>query len=214
MPSIAMEPGPPRERLMPLSWWVDGAVLAAKAERQRLSAADAFSKFVGPPDADGHQRWLGPWDPFTGHGKFHHRGSFWPAHWFALEQSLGRPMADGMRPLHSCVGVPKCVAPEHSREGPEADYRGEVPRLKPPIPSTEPHICPPGCRSTEGAYRDRPMYNPRTGKTRRRNRWYSNIKIPGTKPVTVRISGSWATAQEAHAEWAKVHRELWTPADD
>lgn len=49
------------------------------------------------------------------------------AHRYALEQKLGRPIADGLFAMHSCDN-PKCVNPDHLSEGSNSENQMDASR--------------------------------------------------------------------------------------
>lgn len=85
-------------------------------------------RFAAKVEADGGCLiWTGALDP-RGYGRFGlggRRTVF--AHRYALERSLGRPIADGMLACHTC-DRPSCVNPDHLYEGTDQDNVDDMTR--------------------------------------------------------------------------------------
>lgn len=63
-----------------------------------------------------------------GYGIFQLNGKQKLTHRISLELSLGRPIADNMCVLHSCIKNRKCVNPNHLREGTHKENTNDMMR--------------------------------------------------------------------------------------
>lgn len=85
--------------------------------------AKHVARFESKVDRSGGPNACHPWTASTpkGYGRFKVDGRTKRAHVVALVLKLGRPIAPGMRALHTCVGNPACCNPDHLYEGTDAD---------------------------------------------------------------------------------------------
>jgi len=83
-----------------------------------MSAAERFEANYVPVPESGC--WLWTATLADGYGQFQVDGVRVLAHRYALEQRLGRPLAEGMQGCHTC-DVTQCVNPAHLFEGTHQD---------------------------------------------------------------------------------------------